>query len=208
MVASTPVDEANALDLASFIEQYLSNIGLTFPSDSAPPISTITVTRASSMDTHDLSSCLALIAKTSQVDYAASSQGWHPKRKLKEMKLPDLRYLLVRASSDSNLIGFASFMLTYEDGKEVIYLYEIHMDEGIRGKGLGKFLMNIVEEVGRRASMEKVMLTVFACNEPARHFYSGLGYAVDDFSPGARTLRNGRVKEPDYLILSKPLKSK
>lgn len=31
------------------------------------------------------------------------------------------------------LIGFASFMPTYEDGKKVVYVYEIHLEEELRG---------------------------------------------------------------------------
>ena len=101
--------------------------------------------------------------------------------------------------------AFASFMLTYEDGEEVVYLYEIHLGEELRGSGLGRYLMDLVENVGRKAGMGKCMLTVFMSNEAARKFYERLGYDVDEFSPGPRRLRNGVVKEADYVILSKKL---
>ena len=145
---------------------------------------------------------------------------------MREMKLVDLRYLLVRrlsglSSTASTSAGggsittmeiaaddvdaFLSFMLTYEDGYELIYCYEIHLSESSRGCGLGKHLMSVMERVGRKVGVSKSMLTVFLENESAVHFYERLGYEVDEFSPEPRRVR-GRVIRPDYVILSKSLK--
>lgn len=77
----------------------------------------------------------------------------------------------------------------------------------MRGMGVGGRLMGVLEEVGRRAGVEKAMLTVFRRNEGAVGFYEGLGYGVDEYSPRPKKLRNGVVKEVDYLILSKSLRS-
>ena len=68
--------------------------------------------------------------------------------------------------------------------------------------------MGLVEEVGTKVGVRKVMLTVFVVNVGARKFYEELGYGVDEYSPGPRGLRGGVVKEPDYVILSKGLKGK
>ena len=102
--------------------------------------------------------------------------------------------------------GFMSFMLTWEDGVEVIYCYEIHLAERVRGMGLGRRLMGRLEDVGRKAEVGKAMLTVFRKNEAAVRFYERLGYEEDEFSPRPKKLRNGVVKELDYLIMSKSLK--
>lgn len=48
------------------------------------------------------------------------------------MKLLDLKYLLVKRD-DGKVEGFVSFMPTYEDGYLVIYCYEIHLGEELRG---------------------------------------------------------------------------
>ena len=121
------------------------------------------------------------------------------------MRLPDLRFFLVKRTPDSPPEGFLSFMLTYEDGKEVIYVYEVHFAEALRKRGLGRLLMGLVEEVGRKVGVEKAMLTVFVANRGARSFYERLGYDVDEFSPEERKLRGGIVIVPDYVILSKSL---
>lgn len=124
-----------------------------------------------------------------------------------------MKYLILRGPSDaadgpgsrSVILGFLSFMVTYEDGKEVVYCYEIHLSENARGKGLGKLLMGKMEDIGRRVGLEKAMLTVFKSNEMAREFYQRNGYVLDEYSPKPRRLRNGTVKEFGYEILSKQL---
>lgn len=151
----------------------------------------------------DLEVCLDLVEETSSAAYASSS-GWSRSKKRKEMKLPDMKYMIVRGSGC--VTGFLSFMVTYEDGKEVVYCYEIHLAGEVRGQGIGGKLMGRMEEVGRAVGVEKAMLTVFKSNGVATRFYERLGYGVDEYSPGPRRLRNGTVKEPDYLILSKVLK--
>lgn len=143
------------------------------------------------------------------------------------MKLQDMRYLILRrdptdavvAEGESQskdrqsssqkrgeVLGFLSFMVTYEDGKEVIYCYEIHLSPDVQGRGLGKILINRYEEIGRRIGLEKAMLSVFKSNLRALNMYVTSGYEVDEFSPQPRKLRNGTVKEADYLIMSKTFK--
>lgn len=140
---------------------------------------------------------------------------------MKEMKSPDLRYLLIKkkaaqaalveadseksSNASEDLIGFLSFMLTHEDGYEVIYCYEIHLQTEFQGSGAGKTLIGIMEMVGKRAEVAKAMLTVFVENKGALKFYERLGYVKDEFSPAPRKLRNGVMKYPTYLILSKSL---
>jgi len=97
-------------------------------------------------------------------------------------------------------------MVTYEDGYEVIYCYEIHLSPHLQGCGIGKHLMGIMEEVGKKVLLEKAMLTVFLENGGALKFYERVGYEEDDYSPQPRKLRNGVIKKPDYVILSKSLK--
>ena len=206
------VEKGNSLILEEFKTQFMNGL-LDSESGCLGGRFYISLETPSSISSDDLHTCLNLITSTSSQDYAASSSGWHPKQKLKEMRLPDLRYMLIReVTTDTNPLplikGFAAFMLTYEDEEEVIYAYEIHLEEEVRGKGFGKRLMTIIEETGRRTGMAKSMLTVFVCNAAAMEFYERLGYRIDEFSPEPRKLRNGVVKEPDYHILSKRLQSK
>ena len=161
----------------------------------------------------DMNSCFDLIKESSSNDYAASSLGWHPAKKRREMRLPDLKYVLVKPVwqiSDwerdvGRVGGFMSFMLTYEDGIDVIYCYEIHLKPCYQDKGLGTCLIQLLKEVGKKAGVQKAMLTVFRVNQTARTFYEKLGYREDEYSPQPKKLRGGIVKESDYIILSKTL---
>lgn len=178
---------------------------------------------AKTIPSADFEACFGLIELTSSNAYNDSSMGWSPSKKRKEMKLPDMKYLIARRGGNSApeekdesetdahaqeaILGFLSFMVTYEDGKEVIYCYEVHLSPAAQGLGLGRQLMLTCEDIGRRVGLEKVMLTVFKSNTKAIRFYERCGFGVDEYSPQPRRLRNGTVKEPDYLILSKMLDS-
>lgn len=209
------------------------------------PTPRVDVYSAATISATDLEACLDLVEQTSSEAYIASSVGWSRTKKRKEMKLPDMKYLVLRdtpndsgssgrvpgekqsdivgnnapsslnendesvsssGTGSPNVLGFLSFMVTYEDGKEVVYCYEIHLSPTARGRGVGKLLMGRMEGIGRAVGLEKSMLTVFKSNETARRFYERLGYEVDEYSPRPRKLRNGTIKDVDYLILSKKLK--
>ncbi len=47
------------------------------------------------------------------------------------MKLLDLKYFLIKQGS--KVVGFVSFMPTYEDDYPVIYCYEIHLSSALQG---------------------------------------------------------------------------
>jgi N-alpha-acetyltransferase 40 len=79
----------------------------------------------------DFEDCFHLIEFTSLTDYKNSKDGWKPRSKRKEMKLLDLKYLLVKRAN--NVEGFLSLMPTYEDGYPVIYCYEIHLSPALQG---------------------------------------------------------------------------
>lgn len=119
------------------------------------------------------------------------------------MREPDLRYLLVRDPA-GRVCGFTSLMPTMEEGQPVVYCYEIHLEPDLRGTGLAGLLMGLLETVARNVEvMQKVMLTVFACNTRALAFYRRCGFEADGMSPQPRKLRGGVVKIPDYTIMSK-----
>ena len=150
--------------------------------------------------------CFRLVEHTSKHDYANSEVKWSPAKKMKEMHLPDMKYLVLQSIPGILVVGFISMMVTYEDGHEVLYVYEIHLASPYQGKGFGRRLMEVAEQIGRNVYLEKVMLTVFRSNTTAVGMYKRLGYSVDKYSPQPKTLRNGAVKESGYVILSKNLK--
>jgi N-alpha-acetyltransferase 40 len=218
------VESVNSLDPSDFFDIYLPQATLSTTITYATAVSAtqtqnlriiLTGTGRSLTATNKglLDQCLRLIESTSAADYHNSGLKWSVSKKRREMQLPDMRYVILTEENDKDfstgpkVAGFVSFMITYEDGREVIYCYEIHLTEPWQGKGVGNKLMVTVEAVGRRVGVEKSMLTVFKANKRAVSIYERLGYSEDEFSPGPRRLRNGTVKEPSYIILSKDLRT-
>jgi N-alpha-acetyltransferase 40 len=210
------VQAVNELGLKEFLELYGPKNALCLPPkarDVKDELELVFATPAV-MSYADLEACLGLIEESSAQHYRMGDVGWHPAHKREELRLLDLKYLLVKGKVDaqvtekreSDVEGFMSFMITYEDGIEVVYCYEIHLSEGLRGTGLGGHFMRVLEDIGRNVGVKKSMLTVFKSNKKAVGFYYKLGYILDEFSPQPTVLRSGKVKEPSYLLLSKPLK--
>jgi ribosomal protein S18 acetylase RimI-like enzyme len=185
----------------------------------------ISVYTAATIPATDLDACFKLIELTSSAAYKDSGMGWSASEKKKEMKLPDMKYMVLRRHATSDIpsgyenyegdnqssdtgefAGFIEFMVTYEDGYEVLYCYEIHLMPEVQSLGLGEELMERFERIGRAIGLEKAMLTVFKSNSRALKFYMRVGYTEDESSPRPRKLRNGTVKEADYMIMSKNLR--
>ncbi|KAK4241180.1 acyl-CoA N-acyltransferase [Achaetomium macrosporum] len=210
----------NPLELASrktdeeFIAEYLQPSSEKSPwvtSWTHPRTGTeyiISLVRADRLSEQDLAACFRLIEETSRKDYENSAWKWRPEKKLKEMKSPDLRYVLVKEKDTGLIRAFTSLMPTYEEGQPVIYCYEIHLQPELRGTGLGALLMAIHSTVGANLPpVTKVMLTCFLSNQRALAFYRKLGFEKDEISPGPRKLRHGKTFIPDYVIMSQAVRS-
>ncbi|KAF6822852.1 GNAT family acetyltransferase NAT4 [Colletotrichum plurivorum] len=176
---------------------------------------TLELRSAGRLSDDELRACYDLVEHTSGADYRASAGGWKPAQKMREMRSPELRYVLVTGAASEGegdggtaaagkIRGFTSLMPTFEEGEPVVYCYEIHLMEELRGTGMGRKLMDIQIAVARSIPIvEKVMLTCFVANASARAFYDKLGFERDAISPPERKLRFGKVFVPDYVIMSR-----
>ncbi|KAF2854483.1 acyl-CoA N-acyltransferase [Plenodomus tracheiphilus IPT5] len=106
------------------------------------------------------------------------------------------------------IIGFVSFMFTNDDppheDREVVYIYEVHLAESLRGQGLGSDLIRFAEQAAVHCGISKTMLTVFTANAGAKALYERLGYEKDACSPRDKVMRR-KVIKADYVIMSKEL---
>lgn len=131
---------------------------------------------------------------------ACAGWGWNDKKKLRELKDGDARFLTVtgtvaapvsepqgqtEGSPDGMPLAFVHLRFEQERGIPVAYVYEIQVEGMAQGRGIGKFLMQLVELIARKAGLGAVMLTVFKSNAGATGLYRSLGYVLDDDSPGA-----------------------
>jgi GNAT superfamily N-acetyltransferase len=56
------------------------------------------------------------------------------------------------------------------------FVYDIFLEERVRGRGLGRRAMQLLEEEARRRGHKRIRLNVFGGNEVARSLYRSLGY--------------------------------
>jgi len=59
----------------------------------------------------------------------------------------------------------------------VLWIYDVHVDDAFRRKGLGRKAMLFAEEEASRRGVSRVSLNVFGGNDAARSLYRSLGYA-------------------------------
>ncbi|KAJ6888193.1 GCN5-related N-acetyltransferase family protein [Populus alba x Populus x berolinensis] len=141
---------------------------------------------------------------------------WSTEEKVKcrDMVASEARYIFVHeapnASVDeismkldkSPLVGFVHYRFTLEEDIPVLYVYEIQLESHVQGKGLGKFLMQLIELIARKSCMGAVVLTVQKANAVAMNFYrSKLRYTISSISPSRVDPLMGLEKS--YEILCK-----
>lgn len=133
------------------------------------------------------------------------------KEKRREMSSPEALYIFVYNApstpddAKASIIGFVHYRFTIEEEIPVLYVYELQLEPAYQGKGLGKFLMQLVEQIACKNSMGAVVLTVQKRNSSAIKFYlNKLRYNISAISPSKVYQLMGVVgEEKSYEILCK-----
>ncbi|KAJ3895006.1 putative acetyltransferase family-containing protein [Lentinula edodes] len=138
---------------------------------------------------------------------ANSSLGWNALDKQQELFDPLARYIILNPVGQSDQIaGYSVLRFEHEAEEDILYCYELQISPLHQRKGLGKFLMKLLQVIGRRTKMEKIMLTVLDNNSAANDFYATIGFQLDECSPSFEDPENeGDTEKVDYQILSKLL---
>ncbi|PWA67935.1 Acyl-CoA N-acyltransferase [Artemisia annua] len=147
------------------------------------------------------------------------------KEKHREMSSPEALYIFVYNAPSTpdnvktSIIGFVHYRFTIEEEIPVLYVYELQLEPAYQGKGLGKFLMQLVEQIACKKwvrlvdyknglllnSMGAVVLTVQKRNASAIKFYlNKLRYNISAISPSKVYQLMGVIgEEKTYEILCK-----
>ena len=110
--------------------------------------------------------------------------------------------MLVRNAA-GQLVGFCHLRFDWEDDDLVLYVYEIQLIADVRQRGLGKFLMQTMELLARRAQMEAVMLTVMGTDAAARSFYLHIGFAEVYSTDEELDTSDDAARGKRYSVMSK-----
>ncbi|XP_009184036.1 N-alpha-acetyltransferase 40 isoform X1 [Papio anubis] len=138
-----------------------------------------------------------------QTMYEQSEWGWKDREKREEMT-DDRAWYLIAWENSSVPVAFSHFRFDVECGDEVLYCYEVQLESKVRRKGLGKFLIQILQLMANSTQMKKVMLTVFKHNHGAYQFFrEALQFEIDDSSP---SMSGCCGEDCSYEILSRRTK--
>ncbi|XP_066142673.1 N-alpha-acetyltransferase 40 [Euwallacea fornicatus] len=124
----------------------------------------------------------ALLKKNMQLKYEQSSWGWSENKKRDELFDEAAKFLIAKSAHDGAYLGYSHFRFDVDEGIEVLYCYELQLDNHLQRKGLGKFMMQILELMAWKNNMKKVVLTVLKNNSNSK-FFKAIGYELDESSP-------------------------
>ncbi|KAL3835386.1 hypothetical protein ACJIZ3_010122 [Penstemon smallii] len=117
-------------------------------------------------------------------------------------KVSELKDREKTCSCKGPIVGFVHYRFILEEEVPVVYVYELQLEPRVHGKGLGKFLMQLIELIACKNKMGAVVLTVQKSNLLAIDFYIGkLRYKISAISPSRVNPLLGLEKS--YKILCK-----
>lgn len=131
--------------------------------------------------------------------YQRSQWGYDENSKRNELRATTARYIFA-LNSQNEKIGYVAYRFVTDHGIPVLYCWELQILPKYQNKGVGSMLLDTLEKLAEKTSMEKVMATVFLYNVKSLGFFHKHGYASDVSCP----------KEDagfDYAILFKSIPS-
>ncbi|KZT05937.1 acyl-CoA N-acyltransferase [Laetiporus sulphureus 93-53] len=196
----------------------LNSYEIVLERDHVPKRLYLEVVTASELNQEDREAVWTIFEDNMRGFYADSTTGWDPTTKRDELFHPDSRFIVARQSvrvlpdgRPRPLSAYIMFRFEREEDEDVAYCYELQVNFRMKRYGIGKFLMQQLEHIATHWGMEKIMLTVLKANNPARQFYSALGFELDPTSPEyvdeEDQVDEEGAEEYDYEILSKTLPS-
>lgn len=85
------------------------------------------------------------------------------------------------AEEDGTVVGFVSVKdQRHFTGTTEAYVGELAVADGAEGRGIGRALMEVVEDWAKQRGLARVSLDTGAENSGARSFYAALGYEESD----------------------------
>jgi len=110
-------------------------------------------------------------------------EKWDPKEKREDLD-SEKAYLLIARTEEGTPVAFANFRFDMDYDDEVLYCYELQVEKKFRRKGLGKFMMKVLELLMMKANMLKIMATIFRRQASMRRLFKDcLKYETDETSP-------------------------
>lgn len=85
---------------------------------------------------------------------------------------------LLTPELDGTVVGLLWLHIPVDADHPTAFIYDVEVDEEMRGRGLGRAVMIAGEHYARARGAVSMRLHVFGTNVVARHLYESLGYDV------------------------------
>ncbi|NWY22848.1 NAA40 acetyltransferase, partial [Aphelocoma coerulescens] len=118
--------------------------------------------RVSGLEPSTLDWAFELTKANMQTLYEQSEWGWKEREKREELRDERAWYLLAREAG-AGPVAFSHFRFDVECGDEVLYCYEVQLESRVRRRGLGKFLLQILQLVANRFEVDAASPSVSGC---------------------------------------------
>lgn len=101
------------------------------------------------------------------------------------------------AEENNNLIGFV-MGFTSQFYENTYFLWQIGVKLSMRGKGMGKMLLQEVEREVKKLRCERIELTIDPENRPSLKLFEKMGYKNISSNEGEIVKVNGKIAVKDY----------
>jgi len=120
--------------------------------------------------------------------YDNAGYGWDDEDKERELTEPGARFLLAYEQGWDNPIAFVHFRFTVQgeimdvmQGETTLYIWDIHVEDDFKRKGVGSHLRTICELIAKRENMKFVSLPIMNGDDIASNWIKKKGgYVADD----------------------------
>ncbi|XP_015128476.1 N-alpha-acetyltransferase 40 isoform X2 [Gallus gallus] len=118
--------------------------------------------RVASLERATVDWAFELTKTNMQTLYEQSEWGWKDREKRDELTDERAWFLIAREPS-ARPVAFSHFRFDVECGDEVLYCYEVQLESQVRRRGLGKFLLQILQLVANRFDIDDSSPSVSGC---------------------------------------------
>lgn len=146
---------------------------------------------------------VALTAENT-VEFYRNAWGWSKRSKFFEISEESACFLI--AVIDDTPIGFVHFRFEVQDRMFTLFVYDIEVDKDFQGNGLGTFLLNAIESIGREMKADCLMTMLFKANTPGIDFFMKNGFISSRISP--ENLNTEKSNAFKHVLLYKALANK
>jgi len=116
----------------------------------------IDIVHASGLSRQKKRMLMKLLETNMREQYEESPSGWNEADKYAEMFGPSARHLVLSSGKLGDLVAFCHFRFDMDYGEDVLYCYEIQIHKNWRRKGLGRYIVTVLEKLMHIFSLSKV----------------------------------------------------